>query len=72
MWKLIADMTVRKDEQFSVIYCPKREIMVNPLETIPPRFQYKPSRFGDQEGKKARVVNRNESYVPPLCVGVCG
>ena len=49
----------------------KREIMVNPLETIPPRFQS--DRIdGDREGKKARVVNRNESYVPPLCVGVCG
>lgn len=46
--------------------------MVNPLETIPPRFQSDRSEFGDQEGKKARVVNRNESYVPPLCVGVCG
>ena len=50
----------------------KREIMVNPLETIPPRFQFDRSEFGDQEGKKARVVNRNESYVPPLYVGVCG
>ena len=39
MWKLIADMTVRKDEHFSNMYCPKKEIMVNPLETIPPRFQ---------------------------------
>ena len=44
--------------------------MVNPLETIPPRFQF--DRLGDREGKKARVVNRDESHVPPLCVGVCG
>ena len=50
----------------------KKEIMVNPLETIPPCFQSDRSEFGDREGKKARVVNRNESYVPPLCVGVCG
>ena len=57
---------------FSVIYCPKWEIMVNPLETIPPCFQSDHIESGDQEGKKARVVNRNESYVPPLCVGVCG
>lgn len=46
--------------------------MVNPLETIPPRFQSDRSEFGDQEGKKDRVVNRNENYVPPLYVGVCG
>ena len=46
--------------------------MVNPQETIPPRFQSDRSEFGDKEGKKARVVNRNESYVPPLYVGVCG
>ena len=46
--------------------------MVNPLETIPPRFQSDRIEFGDREGKKARVVNRNESYVPPLYVGVCG
>ena len=50
----------------------KKETMVNPLETIPPCFQSDRSEFGDREGKKARVVNRNESYVPPLCVGVCG
>ena len=46
--------------------------MVNPLETIPPCFQFDRSEFGDREGKEARVVNRNESYVPPLYVGVCG
>ena len=46
--------------------------MVNLLETIPPCFQFDRSEFGDREGKEARVVNRNESYVPPLCVGVCG
>ena len=63
-------LAARKDEHF--FNCPKREIMVNPQETIPPRFQSDRSEFGDQEGKKARVVNRNESYVPPLYVGVCG
>lgn len=46
--------------------------MVNPLETIPPRFQSDRNESGDQEGKKARVVNRDESHVPPLCVGMCG
>ena len=58
------------DRHFTLLL--KGEIMVNPLETIPPRFQFDRSEFGDREGKKARVVNRNENYVPPLYVGVCG
>ena len=35
-------------------------------------FKHDRIESGDQEEKKARVVNRNESYVPPLYVGVCG
>lgn len=40
-----------------------KEIMVNLV---------RPFLHAFKEGKKARVVNRSESYVPPLCIGVCG
>ena len=41
--------------------------------TIPPCLQYTTViSYGDQKGKQTSVVNRNESYVPPLYVGVCG
>ena len=40
-----------------------KEIMVNLVRQFVHAFK---------EEKKARVVNRSESYVPPLCVGVCG